>query len=80
MGQRDKFVWRALVDSIHEKCQFLSRHPLASEARPALALGLRSSPVGNYVIFYRPIDDGTEVVRVLHGARDIPAIFHRARQ
>ena len=25
----------------------------------------------NYLIFYRALDDGIEVVRVLHGARDI---------
>jgi toxin ParE1/3/4 len=26
-------------------------------------------PVGNYVILYRPIEAGVEIVRVLHGAR-----------
>ena len=31
----------------------------------------RSFPLGNHLIFYRPIDDGIELVRVLHGARDI---------
>lgn len=36
---------------------------------------LRSHPHGNYVIFYRPIGDGIEIVRVLHGARDIDAAF-----
>jgi toxin ParE1/3/4 len=29
----------------------------------------------NYVIFYRPIKHGIEIVRVLHAARDIAAIF-----
>jgi toxin ParE1/3/4 len=29
----------------------------------------------NYVIFYRPVAHGIEVVRVLHAARDIGAIF-----
>ena len=29
----------------------------------------------NYVIFYRPIEHGIEIVRVLHAARDIAAIF-----
>ena len=28
-----------------------------------------------HLIFYRPIDHGIEVVRVLHGARDIEAVF-----
>lgn len=36
-----------------------------------LAPNLRSFPLGNYLIFYRPIEDGIAVVRVLHGARDI---------
>lgn len=29
----------------------------------------------NYLIFYRPIEGGIEVVRILHSARDIAAIF-----
>jgi plasmid stabilization system protein ParE len=32
-------------------------------------------PVSPPVIFYVPRDDGIEVVRVLHSARDIGAIF-----
>ena len=30
----------------------------------------------NYLIFYRPLAEGIEVIRVLHGARDIDAIFN----
>jgi toxin ParE1/3/4 len=45
---------------------------------PALA-GLRffplSSPFKNYLVFYRPVPDGIEIVRVLHGARDIHSIL-----
>ena len=29
----------------------------------------------NYPVFYRPVTDGIEVARVLHGARDIQAIL-----
>lgn len=36
---------------------------------------VRSNPAGRDVIFYIPIDDSIEVVRVLHGSRDIEAIF-----
>lgn len=28
-----------------------------------------------YVVFYRSLNDGIEIVRVLHGARDYPALF-----
>jgi toxin ParE1/3/4 len=44
---------------------------------PALA-ELRFFPVSrfkNYLVFYRPIADGIEVARVLHGARDIHGIL-----
>ena len=42
--------------------------------------GLRSWPVGRfgtYLIFYRPVDSGIEVVRILHGARDIEGQFSK---
>jgi len=29
----------------------------------------------NYVIFYRSLKDGIDVVRIIHGARDLQAIF-----
>lgn len=29
----------------------------------------------NYLIFYRPVATGVEVIRVLHGSRDIAAAF-----
>lgn len=29
----------------------------------------------NYVIFYRPLYDGIEVLRILHGARDIRSLL-----
>jgi toxin ParE1/3/4 len=48
-------------------------------ANPALA-GIRVwrlSGFENYLVFYRPIDDGIEVIRILHGARDIEAVFER---
>jgi toxin ParE1/3/4 len=44
---------------------------------PALA-GLRYVPVSRFrkfVVFYRPVPDGIEIVRVLHGARDIQSIL-----
>jgi toxin ParE1/3/4 len=53
----------------------LSRHPLMGRSRPELAPELRSFPVGNYIIFYRPLQNGIEVMRVLSTARDIDTLF-----
>lgn len=41
-------------------------------------LNLRSFPVSgfrNYLIFYRSVAGGAEIVRVLHGARDLDALL-----
>jgi toxin ParE1/3/4 len=43
--------------------------------RNELMPSLRSFVVDRYVIFYLPIPKGIEVVRVLHGARDLNALF-----
>jgi toxin ParE1/3/4 len=40
--------------------------------------GVRYFPVSrfrNYIIFYRPAAEGIEIIRVLHGARDIASIL-----
>ena len=49
--------------------------PMIGRTREELAPGLRSFPVGNHVIFYRSVKNGIEVIRVLHGARDIEFLF-----
>ena len=59
------------LDKIDAKLKFLAQHPLAGEARPELAADVRSFPVGNYVIFYRPSDDGINVFAFFTA----PAIF-----
>jgi plasmid stabilization system protein ParE len=28
-----------------------------------------------YVIYYTPVEDGVEIERVLHGARDVDSVF-----
>ena len=65
----------ALIDSINDKCAALAASPLMGRVRDELIPGIRSFPVGNYVIFYQPIEGGIEVARVLHGARDIESIL-----
>jgi toxin ParE1/3/4 len=62
----------ALIDS---QFRALARQPRMGRSRPELAADLRSFPVNPYVIFYVPIPKGVEIVRVLHGARDLDTIF-----
>ena len=58
------------------KCRRLARLPVQmGRPRPELLLGLRSTPYGNYVIFFRYVDDAFEVVNILEGHLDIDARF-----
>jgi plasmid stabilization system protein ParE len=40
-----------------------------------LAPGLRLFTVWNYAVFYRASDPGITILRILHGARDLPRFF-----
>ena len=64
-----------LVASFKEQAARLARSPGIGRPRGELQADLRSFPVGRYVLFSRPTKDGIEVVRVLHGMRDIDRIF-----
>jgi toxin ParE1/3/4 len=58
------------LDTVEAEFKLLAKRPGVGQARPDLAPNLRFLPVGNYLIFYRPITNGVEVARVIHGARD----------
>ena len=55
--------------------QGLAQFPEMGANREELMPGLRSLPVGNYLVFYLPIERGIEIVRILPGMRDIDALF-----
>lgn len=63
-----------MLDRIEQKLRMLADNPRAGRERPEVAAGLRSVPVGNYVIFYRVAPDALTVVRVLSGYQDADAI------
>jgi toxin ParE1/3/4 len=63
----------ALLERIEEAFDMLAQTSLAGRARNDLAAKLRSFPVGSYVIFYVPVPDGIEVVRVMSSRQDIDA-------
>ena len=58
------------LDGVERRFKVLAKQAQAGQARPDLAPELRFLPVGNYLIFYRPIENGVEIARVIHGARD----------
>jgi len=69
-------VAERFCDGLIAKCQHLADLPgLMGRARPELLPDLRSTPHGNYLIFFRYVDDTFEVVNIIEGHRDIAVYF-----
>jgi toxin ParE1/3/4 len=64
------------VDRLDEKLQLWATQPTIGKARDELAPGLRSMAFGRYVVFFEPLQEGIDIVRVLHSSRDIDATFN----
>ena len=65
-NQADKFL-----DRIQETLLALADYPKMGSCRDEIKSGVRSHLVGNYLIFYFPLHDGIDIIRVMNKARDI---------
>ncbi len=65
----------SFLDRLDQSFHGLAGNPHMGRARGELCQNLRSFPSGRYMIFYLVLPDEIEIVRVLHGARDLGAIF-----
>ena len=64
-----------LTDDIVAKCELYATKPHAGTPRGDLGEGFRVLVQRPYLVVYRPIDDGIEVLRVLDGRRDYRSLF-----
>ena len=68
------------TDRLQAHCAKLASLPgILGRARSELRPDIRSSALGNYVIFFRYRDDVLEVVNILEGHRDIGAVFTESK-
>lgn len=65
----------AMIDRIWERCQALRQQPKMGPSRADIAPDCRQLSVGAYLVLYRITDDTVELVRVIHGRRDLAAVF-----
>ena len=64
------------LHEIQERFVAYAHQPDMGDPQPELGEDLRSFAFKrNYVVIYRPLDNGIEVIRVIHGARDYPSLF-----
>lgn len=81
IGKNNSDAAERFLDAAEAAFERLARMPKMGAPReyldPRLA-GLRMWPIAEFpreLIFYRPVEDGIEVVRVLHSSRDIEAVL-----
>jgi len=61
----------SVIDAITERFYLLSQFPRMGRPRDDLRPGLRSFPVGQYVIIYTIEGADVEILHVFHGRQDI---------
>ncbi len=71
IAARDPAAADRLVRHFDATLDIIASAPNMGRNAGDLAANLRSFPIGSYLIFYRPMEDGIELIRVVHGARDI---------
>lgn len=65
----------SFAEELARKIEAVAERPLSFPARPELDRGIRSALHGSYLILFRFEGAEVEIVRVLHGARDIEGLF-----
>ena len=66
------------LDRIESKLMTLAQNSGLGRKRSELLPDLRSFSIGNYVVFYQQIEGGIDVIRLLHGSRDIEEAFKQS--
>ncbi len=60
-----------------DKTATYAAQPLLAAARPELGPLIRSFFMHRYVLIYRSVANGVEVIRVIHGSRDVFRVFRQ---
>ena len=63
---------------LDQKFAKILKFPRLGRQRDEILPTLRSFPSGNYLILYMPIGQDIEILRVVSGYRDLPALFDDA--
>ena len=79
VAERNKDAADDLLRSFDKAIDLLADFPGLGTHRDDLKRGVLTYPVGNYLVLYRRVDGGIEVIRVAHGARDLRRLFRPSK-
>ncbi len=78
INKNNIFAAQNLIHRLELRCKSLTRNPHLGSKRDYLKPGLRTiTESKNYLICYRIRKDSIEVLRILHGARDVEKILRK---
>lgn len=63
------------LDAIAARILQLATFPESGPQRPDIGAEVRALTIGNYLVLYRLAEQRVEIVRVVHGARDVSTLF-----
>ncbi|MEZ6068763.1 MAG: type II toxin-antitoxin system RelE/ParE family toxin [Pirellulales bacterium] len=64
-----------VIDEVIAKCELHAAGPMMGTAMPALCPECRVFAHKRWVVIFRPLRDGIEVLRIVDGARDYDRLF-----
>jgi toxin ParE1/3/4 len=64
-----------LLNEFNKKCRYLMQFPLMGRSYRQIRPYLQALPIQNYIIFYRVMNDGIQILRIIKRDRDFEAIF-----
>jgi len=64
------------IDKLTKKYHWLTEFPEVGVVRNDLVKNIQTFPVDKYMLYYKTTDKTLELVRILHGSRNIDQIFH----
>lgn len=70
----------SFVSELRAQCAVIAKMPRAYGVRPELGRSIRLCVHGSYAIFFTATKSTLTIVRVLHGAMDLPAQFAGTRK
>lgn len=65
-----------IVHGVRDLCELIATQPEMGERHPELCAGCRVFPYKHrWIVLYRPVEDGIQVLRLVDGTRDYARLF-----
>lgn len=74
IAERNPKIADTIYDRIEARCGRLQTYPEIGRARPEIAKDARSLVIDRWLLLYRVMKSGVQVVRIIDSARDIAMI------